>query len=137
MEMNNIPFTNTITDPDSLVTLKPFSFENGVADYRDMSGSMVGAKRCTISAKLTNRGRVPMSEERIASYAPTLETLGTNDAGIVPPAQVKDVAWVETIYHFPQSATPEQRAALKRQHEDCQLATEWVALVTTGERVRG
>jgi len=94
---------------------------NGVWWFEDQSASAtIGNGRISVqlvrpsgAASGQNSGQ-RMNRVKIGIHTPKLETLGTNDAGLTPPATVAYVARANTEFMFPERALLQDRKDLRK-----------------------
>lgn len=90
---------------------------NGVWWFEDQSGtSVIGYNRISLELKRTlpaaagvQSGPERVNRVKIGLHLPTLETLGTNDAGITPPPRVAYVARCNMEFILPERAAYQNR----------------------------
>lgn len=116
---------------------------NGVWWFEDQSQSTpIGYWRISLELKRTppaGNGAASSSNRvnRVvcAMHQPTLETLGTNDAGITPPPTVSYVTRSKTEFILPERNTLQNRKDLRKMMQNLLANTQVVDMVETLQNV--
>jgi len=114
----------------------------GVWWFEDQTGSStIGYNR--ISLHLTRSGNPPpgsnskerMNRVKIGIHVPTLETLGTSDAGITPPPTVSYVTRCAVEFILPEQNSLQNRQDLRKYAQYLLAETQVTAMVETLQNV--
>lgn len=114
----------------------------GVWWYEDQTGTAsIGYNR--ISLQLIRAGNPApgsnsgdrMNRVKIGIHTPTLETLGTNDAGVTPPPQVSYVNRVNMEFVLPEQNNLQNRKDLRKYAQFLCVEPQVVAMVETLQNV--
>lgn len=135
----NIVLADALATPvnHTFIPLGPDS--NGVWWFEDQSGSSaLGNNRLSISLVRSSapvNGLVSRSDRvnrvKIALYCPTLETLGTNDAGVTPPPTVAYVNRANIEFSLAERNTLQNRKDLRKFAQFVIADTQVIAMVET------
>lgn len=115
-----------------------YDAKNGVWWFEDQSGSSsIGFNRisATLSKPLppapgaSSNGRV--NRVKLTIHVPTLETLGTNDAGITPAPTIAYIPRVMIEFVLPEQAVLQNRKDIRKYAQFLLADTQVVAMVET------